>query len=178
MIKINYLDCTGCGECIQYCPSDAILLQNNVATIDQERCDECMACIEACPQGAIIIEPTKQEEIKTVVISENTPEEISAQPPRTISNPLSTPILPILGSFLIWMGKEIVPRLTMKLINNMDVHIKSPDQTSEFSDVQTNKSRTIKTGGGRHRRQRKRKQRQSINKHFNTTRKENKNARW
>lgn len=178
MIKINYLDCNGCGECLQYCPNDAILLQNTVATIDQERCDECMACIESCPQGAIIIENASHEEIKTLVVSENSPEEISTQPTRTITNTMPTPILPLIGSFLIWVGKEIVPRLTLKLINNMEPHIKSPDQTSDLSDVQTHERRTIKTGGGRHRRQRKRTQRQSINNQFNTTRKENKNARW
>ena len=53
MIFVNYEECTGCGVCMESCEFDAILLQNDKATIDQEKCEGCQACIEACPPRVI-----------------------------------------------------------------------------------------------------------------------------
>ena len=45
--------CTGCGECIDACPSEAIALNEDKAKIDPNTCAECMACIDICPTEAI-----------------------------------------------------------------------------------------------------------------------------
>lgn len=45
--------CIGCGICAKNCPADAIKLENNLASIDQERCIACGACAEKCPVKVI-----------------------------------------------------------------------------------------------------------------------------
>ncbi|MFW6409860.1 MAG: 4Fe-4S binding protein [Halanaerobiales bacterium] len=53
MPTINKDKCTGCGQCIDMCPFDAISLENNKAVIDASACRGCNQCIRACPVGAI-----------------------------------------------------------------------------------------------------------------------------
>lgn len=41
--------CIGCGLCARNCPSEAIVVENNLAHIDQEKCTHCGVCAEKCP---------------------------------------------------------------------------------------------------------------------------------
>jgi len=51
---IVYLDnCTGCGACVEVCPSKAIVLKNKKACIDKIKCIGCASCIAACNYQAI-----------------------------------------------------------------------------------------------------------------------------
>ena len=53
--KARYIDettCTGCGQCAEVCPPQAIT-PGKPPRIDREACIECMCCAEVCPQGAI-----------------------------------------------------------------------------------------------------------------------------
>lgn len=46
--------CTGCGDCIQQCPTAALGWQNGkAALLYPERCTYCAACESTCPVGAI-----------------------------------------------------------------------------------------------------------------------------
>lgn len=45
--------CIGCGKCAKVCAQDAILVANNVAYIDFEKCRLCKKCVDECPTGAI-----------------------------------------------------------------------------------------------------------------------------
>ena len=45
--------CTGCGDCIDICPSEAISLQEEKAQIANDDCTECGACVEECANEAI-----------------------------------------------------------------------------------------------------------------------------
>ena len=45
--------CIGCGICAKTCTHDAIVLENNVAYIDFEKCKLCRECEAMCPTGAI-----------------------------------------------------------------------------------------------------------------------------
>lgn len=45
--------CVGCGDCVQYCPVQAISLQNGKAVIDTEQCIDCKMCISTCTYNAI-----------------------------------------------------------------------------------------------------------------------------
>jgi NAD-dependent dihydropyrimidine dehydrogenase PreA subunit len=52
---VNADECSGCGSCVDECPSEAITLdeEKGLAVVDQDECVECGACEEACPNQAI-----------------------------------------------------------------------------------------------------------------------------
>lgn len=50
-IKVE--DCIGCGDCVEACPVDAIVMADEVAVIDMGDCIRCGTCHDACPQGAV-----------------------------------------------------------------------------------------------------------------------------
>ena len=45
--------CTGCAECVNQCPNDAISMVNNKAVINPTKCRNCRICEEVCPVNAI-----------------------------------------------------------------------------------------------------------------------------
>lgn len=45
--------CIGCSKCAKVCPHDAVVVENNLAWIDPEKCKLCTKCVEECPTGAI-----------------------------------------------------------------------------------------------------------------------------
>ena len=47
--------CTGCGECVDVCPVEAITLEDEKAVIDQENCTDCAVCVAECPTEAISV---------------------------------------------------------------------------------------------------------------------------
>jgi Na+-translocating ferredoxin:NAD+ oxidoreductase RNF subunit RnfB len=51
--KACEIGCIGCGACKKVCPEDAVILENNLATIVYDKCTECGLCIEKCPTEAI-----------------------------------------------------------------------------------------------------------------------------
>jgi Fe-S-cluster-containing hydrogenase component 2 len=54
--QIDTEACTGCGECVEACPLDAIELQDDKAVVDEETCGDCGACADVCPSEAITVE--------------------------------------------------------------------------------------------------------------------------
>jgi len=46
--------CIGCGKCVNICPFDAIIIENNLASIDPDKCRMCRKCVDVCPTGAIM----------------------------------------------------------------------------------------------------------------------------
>ncbi|RPH73499.1 4Fe-4S dicluster domain-containing protein [bacterium] len=51
--EVNTAVCTGCGNCIDICPMEAITLVNEKAFIDPEKCSNCRLCENECPVEAI-----------------------------------------------------------------------------------------------------------------------------
>lgn len=46
--------CTGCGECLEVCPEEAIEGEDGfIHMIDEKLCTKCGKCVPACPEGAI-----------------------------------------------------------------------------------------------------------------------------
>lgn len=48
--------CVGCEECVEYCPTNALRMEDENARIDQELCAECGNCFRSgvCPADAIV----------------------------------------------------------------------------------------------------------------------------
>lgn len=49
---VNAQECNGCGVCVEYCPVDAITM-NDIARIDENKCTGCGICVDKCPLDAI-----------------------------------------------------------------------------------------------------------------------------
>ena len=54
VMKVCRVGCIGCSLCAKNCPKDAIVFENNLARIDQEKCVGCGVCVDKCPKKAII----------------------------------------------------------------------------------------------------------------------------
>lgn len=51
--EVNTELCTGCELCIDACPMDAIIMENDTAKIIETNCSNCRDCESTCPLGAI-----------------------------------------------------------------------------------------------------------------------------
>ncbi len=49
-MKVNQ-NCVGCGQCVAYCPYDAIIVFGRAGM--NEKCVECGVCVDYCPVCAI-----------------------------------------------------------------------------------------------------------------------------
>ena len=45
--------CSLCGECLNFCPADAISKYSNKVHFDYDKCIRCYCCVEICPFGAL-----------------------------------------------------------------------------------------------------------------------------
>jgi NAD-dependent dihydropyrimidine dehydrogenase PreA subunit len=55
--KVNQDECTGCGDCVEQCPVEGVLvLVDHKAVVKQDECIECNACADACSSGAVKVE--------------------------------------------------------------------------------------------------------------------------
>ena len=45
--------CVGCGDCLDVCPVDAIIMVDGKAVIDADKCILCEICIRSCTYDAI-----------------------------------------------------------------------------------------------------------------------------
>ena len=54
VMKACSVGCIGCGICSKNCPSEAVVVENNIAHIDQDKCTGCGICAEKCPKKIIL----------------------------------------------------------------------------------------------------------------------------
>jgi len=53
-IEIDEDICTGCGECVDTCPSEVFEVVSEKSTCTKvDDCSECGVCVETCPEKAI-----------------------------------------------------------------------------------------------------------------------------
>lgn len=54
MPQIDHELCTGCQQCMQVCPTDALSqMEGKAALAYPERCNYCLSCEDVCPNKAI-----------------------------------------------------------------------------------------------------------------------------
>ena len=52
-VWVDGVRCKGCGECLEVCRDEAIVLFEGQARVDETKCTGCRACVDVCPEGAI-----------------------------------------------------------------------------------------------------------------------------
>jgi len=50
---VNHDVCTGCGNCINICPLEAMSFVDCKVVIDADQCNHCLLCAMVCPVEAI-----------------------------------------------------------------------------------------------------------------------------
>ena len=53
--KVDKEKCTGCESCVPECPSEAIVMADDKAIVNDD-CVDCGVCVDACPVEAITME--------------------------------------------------------------------------------------------------------------------------
>ncbi len=63
----NEDECTGCGECVDVCPVDALAMEDNVVVIEKDWCIGCGICVDRCPTDAaqLRLRPDKMDQEPT-----------------------------------------------------------------------------------------------------------------
>jgi NAD-dependent dihydropyrimidine dehydrogenase PreA subunit len=154
MIAINYEDCNGCGECAEICPTGAIILQNGKAALDESLCEGCLVCVDSCPQGAIVIREPIPVGGGVIRITEPAPSMLVPEGPRGVS--IREAALPVIGSILLWTGREIVPRLANLALDYLDRRIQSNDPGFNHQSIGVRDGKPTGRNSGRRIRQRQR----------------------
>ncbi|HEY0196187.1 MAG TPA: 4Fe-4S binding protein [Methanobacterium sp.] len=64
-IGVDKEKCRGSRECVKFCPTGAITIEEEKAVIDTDLCIGCGACVNVCPEKAIVLERELGPVIKT-----------------------------------------------------------------------------------------------------------------
>ncbi len=147
VIQVNQELCTGCGLCLEACTHGAIQLWDGRARIDQALCKQCEACIETCPDQAInaITMPAHR-----APVAEQPSTAIQIIPARNLAatNQAAGSIqrlTPLARAALIFLGREVVPRLVDTLIAGLERRLTQPTVTS-FARLPTTSPRRTSQG--------------------------------
>ncbi|PKL89334.1 MAG: electron transporter RnfB [Ignavibacteriae bacterium HGW-Ignavibacteriae-2] len=56
--KMCYYGCLGGGDCVEVCPFDAMIMnENGIPEVIEELCTGCTMCVKACPRNVIEMHP-------------------------------------------------------------------------------------------------------------------------
>jgi len=112
VITIDSARCTGCGACVEVCPTGALYLVDGKATMDRALCRECEACLAACPNDAIILAVQAGPVAASTRLPALRPEpEVIRIKTQAAPLPFRSRMLPLVASALVWAEREILPWL-------------------------------------------------------------------
>lgn len=52
--SVDLEKCTGCGDCVECCPTESITIENEKALVNDD-CIDCGVCVDECPNEAISV---------------------------------------------------------------------------------------------------------------------------
>jgi NAD-dependent dihydropyrimidine dehydrogenase PreA subunit len=110
VIAVDVERCTGCGACVEICPSSALYLVDGKAMVDGALCTECEACLPACPSGAITFTGQEEPVTEAARLPALRQEAIQVRT-QAAPVPFRSRLLPLIGSALVWAEREILPWL-------------------------------------------------------------------
>lgn len=149
MLYVDDKRCSGCGVCADVCPCGAIALRDGKASINQELCNQCEACAGACPQGAIL------SVTETALVAETRHTQALDRNRPSGGGSIAARIAPAVGAALVFVGREVVPRLTDYVLDTLDR--RASRQLDRRADVpQVPVGSDSEKGSGRRRRKRQR----------------------
>jgi NAD-dependent dihydropyrimidine dehydrogenase PreA subunit len=128
VIQIDQELCNGCGTCMEACVHGAIQLWDQRAVIDQALCKLCEACMEICPNQAIRVVALPVNRSPSVAVPSN---EIQIVPAgnRSIITKMrdsKSNLVPLAGVALMYLGREVVPKLVDTLISGLERRLIEP----------------------------------------------------
>jgi ferredoxin len=154
VIRIDTARCTGCGACLEACPTGALYLVDGKANVDDSICRDCEACVTACPVEAITLpdQGAQNEVAAGVPALRPGPEviQIDAQPVPANSRSRA---LPALGTVLAWAGREMLPWLAGLVRDALDRQARDVQSQSE---AQSPEALSADSNRGSHQRRRRR----------------------
>jgi len=145
MITVQTERCNGCGVCVDACPNGAILLQNGVALISQDLCQECEACLDVCPQGALVFQEQMEPAVEVIHIPATPP--APATPLQTVAS--RSGFWPAVGTFLLWTGRELGPRLAEIALNYFDQRVQATESGVKVERMPYAEQKGVNRGRGR-----------------------------
>jgi Fe-S-cluster-containing hydrogenase component 2 len=155
VITVDQERCTGCGACVEVCPTGALYLVEGKAAVDGALCHECEACLAACPSGAIILTEQEEPVVEAARLPALRPEptviRVKTQPTLV---PFRSKVLPVVGAALVWAGREILPSLAEFLLDTLDRRTTQPQARNGARSRETPDSGA--KGSGRQHRHRRR----------------------
>ena len=155
MIEINTALCTGCGACVEVCPTGALYLLEGKAMVDQKLCRDSESCIAACPTEAISLVAPKEAVVEPVRVLAPRPEaQVIRVKTKSAPALLRASLLPAVGAGLAWGWREIVSRLAEYLLYDLDRQAARRRTLAVRQSARDNGSAV--RGGGRGRRWRRR----------------------
>ena len=135
MIYIQSQQCVGCGECVDVCQEGAIQLINGLAKINQDKCRQCEACLALCPVNAIVA----ILDTEPVCVSRSSVP-VQPQPAAVQFTHSTSSIVPWVGTALAFVGREILPRLAVSLLEVWDRRTRQPTSQSVLVSSSSNNS--------------------------------------
>jgi NAD-dependent dihydropyrimidine dehydrogenase PreA subunit len=155
VITIVVERCTGCGACVEVCPSGALYLVDGKAAVDRAFCRACEDCLAACPSEAIILIAQGEPVAETVHVPALRPEpEIIQVGTPSASVSLRSRVLPVVGAALTWAWREIVPWLVDLRLDTLNRQATRPQARGGTRSHEG--PATSSKGSGRQRRHRQR----------------------
>ncbi len=55
-VKVTVDKCTGCGDCTEASPSEALKVENGKVVVSDDDCSDCAACVDVCPETALSLD--------------------------------------------------------------------------------------------------------------------------